>query len=664
MRIGSRLIILFLVISIVPVTVFGVATAINTEREITRNVLRGLDALATIQESRVQGVLDQNLERLVTFTSRLQLKISIDDYNRTGNPESQELANRILQSALPATESFKRIHVLDLGGTIVASTDSAVIGQSYAGEDFFARGIEQNDVYNIFMDDDGRPVFYLSGPMVFDGDLIGVAVIVSDASNLISAVQDTHAFGQTSETVLVRRYGDGAQFIVPLKFDPDAALARTLDMNSQLPSFRALAGVEDTFTDLVDYRGEPVVAATRYVDGPGWGLAVKVDKAEAYAPLDNVRNLSITVGAIVAAAAVATSFLLGRTIANPILKLGRAADQITKGNYDVDITVESKDEVGQLARDFSNMKEAVRSTNENLERLVERRTAELVEKEKALKDAVSKQESLNRELEVKNKSLEDAVAHVLEVERSKEEFVSMISHELKTPLVPIKGYSEMLLNPGVLGDLNDEQRKAVKAVLNGTEKLDTLVGDMLDVFKLDMNKMAFSMTDVEAKKLVEKTIFDMKSIAEENQVELRAEAGGLQVFCDPNRVEQVLANLIKNSVDFVPARDGRVVIRVEKARSMQNIVGNEKEMAVFSVEDNGPGIPADKVDNIFKKFYQIDASVTRKHGGTGLGLVICKGIVERHGGKIWVDTSYKNGACLKFTLPLSQPGAVISRGTS
>jgi signal transduction histidine kinase len=169
---------------------------------------------------------------------------------------------------------------------------------------------------------------------------------------------------------------------------------------------------------------------------------------------------------------------------------------------------------------------------------------------------------------------------------------------------------------------------------------------------------------VEAKKLVEKTIFDMKSIAEENQVELRAEAGGLQVFCDPNRVEQVLANLIKNSVDFVPARDGRVVIRVEKARSMQNIVGNEKEMAVFSVEDNGPGIPADKVDNIFKKFYQIDASVTRKHGGTGLGLVICKGIVERHGGKIWVDTSYKNGACLKFTLPLSQPGAVISRGTS
>ena len=100
MKIGSRLLVLFLVISIIPVTAFGIVTAINVEQEITRNVLRGLDALATIQESRVQGVLDQNLERLVTFTSRLQLKISIDDYIRTGDPVSQVLASRILQSAL------------------------------------------------------------------------------------------------------------------------------------------------------------------------------------------------------------------------------------------------------------------------------------------------------------------------------------------------------------------------------------------------------------------------------------------------------------------------------------------------------------------------------------------------------------------------------------
>lgn len=275
------------------------------------------------------------------------------------------------------------------------------------------------------------------------------------------------------------------------------------------------------------------------------------------------------------------------------------------------------------------------------------------ERTEELESASAKLESVNKELEVKNKSLEDAMAHVLEVERSKEEFVSMISHELKTPLVPMKGYSEMLLNPGVLGNLNEEQERAIKAVLKGTERLDGLVGDMLDVFKLDMNKMAFSMSRTDAKELVDRTVFDLRSIAEEKQVRLEVKIDRLMVFCDARKVEQVLANLIKNSVDFVPAEGGYVTIKAEKARTSQNTVGEEKEMAVFSVEDNGTGIPADKVDNIFKKFYQIDTGITRRHGGTGLGLVICKGIVERHGGKIWVDASYKSGACLKFTLPLA-----------
>ncbi len=275
------------------------------------------------------------------------------------------------------------------------------------------------------------------------------------------------------------------------------------------------------------------------------------------------------------------------------------------------------------------------------------------ERTKELESASAKLESLNNELEVKNKSLEDAVAHVLEVERSKEEFVSMISHELKTPLVPMKGYSEMLLSSGVLGDLNDEQKRAVQSILNGIGKLETLVGDMLDAFKLDMNKMAFSMSSVDAKDLVDRTIFDLRLIAEEKQVELRSEVDSVQAFCDPRKVEQVLANLIKNSVDFVPAKGGRVVVRAEKAQTAENIAGEEKEMAVFAVEDNGPGIPADKVDSIFRKFYQLDASMARRHGGTGLGLVICKGIVEAHGGRIWVDASYRDGACLKFTLPLA-----------
>ena len=103
-------------------------------------------------------------------------------------------------------------------------------------------------------------------------------------------------------------------------------------------------------------------------------------------------------------------------------------------------------------------------------------------------------------------------------------------------------------------------------------------------------------------------------------------------------------NLIKNSIDFVTKNIGKITITVEQ-------FPEDEGKIVFTVTDNGVGIPAAKSDLIFQKFYQIDASLARKHGGTGLGLTICKGIVETHGGNIWIDKKYMNGTSIKFTLP-------------
>jgi signal transduction histidine kinase len=129
----------------------------------------------------------------------------------------------------------------------------------------------------------------------------------------------------------------------------------------------------------------------------------------------------------------------------------------------------------------------------------------------------------------------------------------------------------------------------------------------------------------------------------------------LKIRCDAQRINQVLGNLIKNSIDFVPADNGKIDVRVEYYNDPQDT--NQKttkkiNKILFTVEDNGPGIPSDKIDSMFRKFYQIDTSLTRKHGGTGLGLVICKGIVESHGGNIWIERNFKGGASFKFTLPI------------
>jgi signal transduction histidine kinase len=190
--------------------------------------------------------------------------------------------------------------------------------------------------------------------------------------------------------------------------------------------------------------------------------------------------------------------------------------------------------------------------------------------------------------------------------------------------------------------MNAMQMKAIQTIHRNLEKQEALVNDVLDVYKLEMNKLHFSKADVDIVNLIRQVISDLKPLTIDKQIDLRSDikiTGTL--YCDPGRTEQVLSNLIKNSIDFVPAKDGMIIVRVES--------GDDAKV-VFTVEDNGIGIPPDEAEKLFKKFYQIDTSAVRKHGGTGLGLTICKGIVEAHGGEIWIDSSYNNGTAVKFTL--------------
>jgi signal transduction histidine kinase len=152
-----------------------------------------------------------------------------------------------------------------------------------------------------------------------------------------------------------------------------------------------------------------------------------------------------------------------------------------------------------------------------------------------------------------------------------------------------------------------------------------------------------SKKDVDVDQLITSNILEFKPLADQKHTKID---GDIQyngvVYCDQRRIDQVITNLIKNAIDFVPADTGKIMLRVSK----------KENQIIFSVEDNGIGIPPNKIDSLFKKFYQIDTSLTRKHGGTGLGLAISKGLVEAHGGEMWVDKEYMHGAKFIFTLPI------------
>jgi len=243
---------------------------------------------------------------------------------------------------------------------------------------------------------------------------------------------------------------------------------------------------------------------------------------------------------------------------------------------------------------------------------------------------------------ITEENLANALDDLKVSDKQREEFSTMVSHELKTPLTPIKFNTEMLAEPGVLGSLNKDQLDSVKEIMINASRLESLISDLLCAQKLDMNRMTFSIKKFNTGsciKQIQKNLFPM---IQEKGIELEVKdsfAGA--IFSDENRIQQVLENLLKNSIDFVPEKKGKILIEIQ----------NSNNFVTFSVHDNGIGIPKEKEQHLFKKFYQADTSHTRKHGGTGLGLVICKGFVEGLGGEIWCESQEGKGTQFFFTIP-------------
>ena len=247
-------------------------------------------------------------------------------------------------------------------------------------------------------------------------------------------------------------------------------------------------------------------------------------------------------------------------------------------------------------------------------------------------------EKVERTIEVQN----EYVHKLKDMDRKKVEFSSMVSHELKTPLVPILGYVQMLQKEELLGELNEGQKDAVNEIYTSTIKLEKLIGDILTTQKLDLGKLVFNEENIDISDLLHGLIKEFNPIAIEKKIEMTANFNeDIQIFCDKDRINQVFSNLIKNAIDYVSPNTGCVTI------GMKNYLKDVE----FFVQDNGSGISEENKKELFKKFYQVDTSSKRKKGGSGLGLAICKGIVEGLGGKIWVESEENVQTTFFFKIP-------------
>ncbi|MEK0347707.1 MAG: HAMP domain-containing sensor histidine kinase [Nitrosopumilus sp.] len=197
-----------------------------------------------------------------------------------------------------------------------------------------------------------------------------------------------------------------------------------------------------------------------------------------------------------------------------------------------------------------------------------------------------------------------------------------------------------------LKKLTDKQKERIAIIKSSSESLLALISDLLDAQKLELGQLRMKKEKSNIKDTIDKAIETLKPQCEQNNIEISSNAIDFTINHDPERIRQVITNLIKNSLNAVEANTGKVEL------IMENLPREIK----ISIKDNGTGIPLEKQNDLFKKFYQVDATLTRKTGGSGLGLAISKGIIESHGGQILVDSKPNQGSIFSFTIPKNTSG--------
>jgi len=330
------------------------------------------------------------------------------------------------------------------------------------------------------------------------------------------------------------------------------------------------------------------------------------------------------------------SMAIARTLVAPLGSLIRSTELIARGDFGPAIAVDSRDEIGVLAAAFNVMSEKLQRSLSHLHQNVQ----ELETTRDALHFV---NENLDSQVREQTTELRRAKESAEAASRAKGEFLANMSHEIRTPMNAIVGMTQLAL----MDQPQEPQRGYLEKIDRAAKSLIDVVNDVLDFEKIEAGQMKLEVVDFQCADLLESVSDLVEGAAREKNLDLRFITGpGVPdlVRNDPTRLHQVLVNLSFNGIKF--SQNGEVVIGVY----MDDHTAEGIRLR-FEVRDSGIGMSADQVKNLFQAFAQGDSSTTRKYGGSGLGLVICKRLVEMMGGRIWVESELGKGTKVSFTIP-------------
>ncbi|MBI4587901.1 MAG: response regulator [Candidatus Rokubacteria bacterium] len=385
--------------------------------------------------------------------------------------------------------------------------------------------------------------------------------------------------------------------------------------------------------------GRGILAGTRYIFAyasvPPTGLRVvtllPLDLPSETRVFGALRNFLVLSAILIILTGVGALFLATR-LTRSLRMLTTAAEEIGAGRLDTPIEGKGKDEIARLASSFRTMAEQIKEDFATLEQKVADRT---------------------RDLTLKSEELARANEDLLRMSKMKSDFLAKMSHELRTPLNSIIGFSDLVLS-GAFGQITDKQRDALGRVVRNAKNLLQLINDILDLSKIEADRLTLKLGPVNLKVLVDAAVGNLEFKALERKISLKAEvdAGIPMLQADEVRLLQILNNLLSNAVKFT--HEGGVTLTAALAANGRVLI---------AVRDTGIGMDAKELSNLFTEFYQADTSRTRKYEGTGLGLAITRRLVEAMGGTIGVESRLAEGSTFTVTLPAVAAGPLAETVT-
>jgi signal transduction histidine kinase/ActR/RegA family two-component response regulator len=630
LNIRSRLLLWFLVLALLPLLLVSAIASLTAVQALQEAVIIGLQSVA-FQKSRQIETFIVERQRDVTLLARQPEMVRIFRELSLINPNSPEgniIAARVrvfleryaeeggyddvLLVAPDGRLLFTLIDQLPLGANLYTL---ALPNEQLARVTDSARTLISTEISDFRRLGPGSAVAYIAAPVLDEGRVNGIIVIQPNNTALYDIVTDNGGLGRTGETLVGERREREILIAAPLRSDPAAAFRRSLSYeNNRFGVHQAVRGIQGAGV-MTDYRGVEVVAAWRYLPSLRWGMEVKKDTAEAFAPVVLLQQTALALVLLMLIVVLLAASLVARSISGPIVRLTQSVRQISAGQFATRAPdTGRRDELGTLTVGFNDMATQLQSLVENLEARIQERTRSLEERTQQLQEAREKAE---------------------EASAAKSAFLANMSHELRTPMNAILGFARLM-----------ERDKAIPSAARDNLGIITRSGEHL----LHLINSVLEMSRIEAGQTVyQPAPFDLWQTvaAVEEMFRLRAEAKRLQLVIerepsvpqymhgDELKLRQTFINLLGNALKFTD--EGGVILRLRY----------EARRLYCEVEDTGQGIAPEELGKLFQSFSQTQSGA-RSQEGTGLGLAITRQFVELMDGSIHVKSQAGEGTVFLF----------------